>query len=164
MPKNNKSEKPALNTPEGRTAFAAESAAQAEGNPFAVALFGAPAGNLETLIAKAERRNMPQMLKPGEVPEGAVVSGEIIKVVDSPVSTVKGKLLWLRHDNGTEFLFPCTGVIRNALAPGVEAGKELQAALEKEIGKTFIAKRMPSKQSAKYKKEMYMFDVFTVKA
>jgi hypothetical protein len=159
------SKKHKLNTPEGRTEFAKESEAAAPENAMALSLFGAPAENsaLEKLMEKAERRNMPQMIKPGEVPLGGIVSGEIVKIVDSPVSTVKGKLLWLRHDNGTEFLFPCTGVVRNALAPGMEPGKELQAALEKEIGKTFIAKRLPSKTSAKYKKEMYMFDVFTVK-
>lgn len=155
-----------LNTPEGRTQFAEESVKAAAENNMAVTLFGAPAENsaIEKLMAKAERRNLPQMVKPGEVPLGGIVSGEIVRVVDSPVSTVKGKLLWLRHESGQEFLFPCTGVVRNALAPGVEAGKELQAALEKEIGKTFIAKRLPSKTSNKYKKEMYMFDVFTVKA
>lgn len=109
---------------------------------------------------KLVRRNLPPMIKPGEVPMGSVVSGEIIKVVDSPVTTVKGKLLWLRHESGTEFLFPCTGVIRNALVPGKTEGKELTDALNAEVGKTFFAKRLPNKPS-KYKKEMFMFDVFT---
>lgn len=159
--------KPGLDTEDGRTNFAKESAAGAEPvNTMAMQLFGTPAGgSIEKLIGNAERRNLPQMVKPGEVPLDGIVSGEILKIVDSPVSTVKGKLLWLRHESGSEFLFPCTGTIRAALASGIPAenGKELQAALEKEIGKIFIAKRMPSKTSAKYKKEMFMFDVYTVK-
>lgn len=164
------SKKNKLNTPEGRTQFAEESAeaaaAENPGGGLALALFGGTANaGLEKLMEKAERRNLPQMVKPGEVPEGGVVSGEIVKVVDSPVSTVKGKLLWLRHlETGHEFLFPCTGVVRNALAPGVEAdSKELQKALESEIGKVFLARRLPSKTSGKYKKEMFMFDVYTFK-
>lgn len=107
------------------------------------------------------RRNMPPMIKPGDIPVGAAISGEIVSVVDSPVSTIKGKLLWLRHSSGQEFTFPCTGVIRNALAPGKKEGEELDKVLEKEVGKTLYAKRLPDKTSSKYKKTMYMFDVFT---
>ncbi len=114
--------------------------------------------------SKLVRRNLPQMIKPGDVPLGGTVSGEILKVVNSPVSTVKGKLLWLKHDNGTEFMFPVTGVIRSALAPGIKADdKELQSVLEENVGHLFIAKRTESKQSEKFKKEMFMFEVFTVK-
>jgi len=143
-----------------QTEFAAESAAQSvQPSQAMVALFAANP-EASARLDKLERRNMPQMVKPGDVPMNGIISGEILKVVDSPVSTVKGKLLWLRHDSGAEFTFPCTGVIRNALAPGKD-GKELDAALEKEIGKTFYAKRTPDKQSAKYKKSMFMFDVFT---
>ncbi len=122
-----------------------------------IALF---ANNPGVDIGKLERRNMPQMIKPGDVPMGGIVSGEIIKIVNSPVSTVKGKLLWLKHSSGTEFTFPCTGVIRNALAPGLE-GKDVDAALQAEVGKLFFAKRTMDKQSQKYKKNMFMFDVFT---
>jgi hypothetical protein len=106
------------------------------------------------------RRNMPTMVKPGEIPVGTTISGEIVAFVDSPVSTVKGKLIWLRHQNGTEFTLPCTGVIRNALVPGKD-GAELEKALEKEVGKMFYATRTPDKQNSKYKKSMFMFDVFT---
>jgi len=135
-----------------------------------IALF-APSKTIDA--TKLVRRNMPQMIKPGDVPLGAIVSGEIIRICQSPVSTVKGKLLWLKHESGTEFTFPCTGVIRNALIPGIKgptdemkdaerdaAEKTMTAALEKEIGKTFYAKRLESKPS-KYKKEMFMFDVYT---
>lgn len=135
-------------------------------SPAMVALFAA--SGAEAKLAKLERRNMPQMFKPSDVPIGGIVSGEIIKVVDSPVTTVKGMLLWLRHESGQEYTFPCTGVIRNALAPGKKEGKELTDALDKEVGKMFYAKRLenkPSKYNAdlagKVKKEMFMFDVFT---
>ncbi len=127
-----------------------------------LALFAAPAGISDA--TKLVRRNMPAMVKPGDVPLGGVVSGEILKVVDSPVTTVKGKLLWIRHSSGQEFLFPVTGVIRNALAPGLsddEKGKHLTIALQKEVGNLIVAKRTESKPS-KYKKEMFMFDVFTM--
>lgn len=142
------------------TNFAAESEATAKENAPSAAMLALfkPGGN--ALPANLKRRNLPQMVPPGEIPVDAIVSGEIIDVVDSPVSTVKGKLLWLRHESGAEFTFPCTGVIRNALAPGL-SGKELDEALKKEIGKNFYAKRTLDKQSAKYKKAMFMFDVFT---
>lgn len=113
--------------------------------------------------SKFERRNMPPMIKPGDVPVGAAISGEIVAVLESPVSTVKGYLLHLRHQTGQEFTFPCTGVIRQALAPGKKEGDELVKALEKEIGKILFAKRLPDKMSAKYKKPMFVFDVYTGK-
>ena len=147
-----------LITPEGRTAFAKESEAAAEEiKSTALAIFGDVAAFDSE---KFKRRNLPQMVKPGDVPIGAVVSGEVMAIVESPVSTIKGKLLHLKHASGQEFLFPCTGVIRNALAPGKEAGAELNKALEKEVGKLFFAQRQPGKPS-KYKKEMFMFDVYT---
>jgi hypothetical protein len=145
-----------------KTKFAAESEAASTGpSPAMLALFQ-PSDKAVQVMDTLERRNMPAMYKPGDVPIGGVVSGEIMKVVDSPVSTVKGKLLWLRNDSGIEFTFPCTGVIRNALASGVkDDGDKLTEVLEKEIGKMLYAKRLPDKQSTKYKKPMFMFDVFT---
>jgi hypothetical protein len=123
----------------------------------ALAIF-APAG--AGLPAGLKRRNMPTMITPGNVPVGAVISGEIVDIVDSPVSTIKGKLLHLRHESGQEYTFPCTGVIRNALAPG-KKDDEADAALRKEIGKKFYAQRLADKPNTKYKKTMYMFDVYT---
>lgn len=109
---------------------------------------------------KMKRMNMPAMVKPSDVPVGSAISGVIKSVHNSQVSTVKGKLLWMQHESGAEFTFPATGVIRNALAPGVDGEKELTAALEKFVGKTLVAKRLDDKTSAKYKKAMFMFDVF----
>jgi len=114
----------------------------------------------ETIPDKLVRRNLPPFLKPGEIGIGITVSGEIIAVVDSPSTTVKGKLLHLRHSSGTEFTFPCTGSIRNALAPG-KKDDELEKSLQQEIGKTIYLTRMADKLSEKYKKNMFIFDVRT---
>ena len=125
----------------------------------AVALVANP-GSVD--LSQFTRRNLPQMVKPGEIPVGGVVTAEIIAVVDSPVSTVKGKLLHLRNEAGKEFTFPATGTIRNALAPGkTEDGDELQKALEKFVGKLIVLERAEDKMSAKYKKTMFMFNVYT---
>ncbi len=111
--------------------------------------------------SELKRRNMPRLVKPGDVPIGGVISGVIVDIVDSPVSTVKGKLLWLRHESGIEYTFPVTGVIRNALAPGCKGDdNELGTKLKEEVGKTLVAKRLENSPS-KYKREMFMFDVFT---
>jgi len=107
-------------------------------------------------LDKMKRRNLPTLVKHSSVPVGGIVSGEIIQVIDSPVTTVKGKLLWLRHKSGTEFTFPCTGVVRSALAPGLD-GKEYDAALDKEIGKNFFAKRTETGGTGK----QIGFDVYT---
>jgi hypothetical protein len=149
-----KNETPA--TPETETQAAPASAPSAA----MVALFE-PRDGGKLDLSELERRNQPRMYKPEEVPIGGAVVAVIVKNVPSPVSTVKGRLLWLRHENGEEFTFPCTGVIRNALAPGVDNEKELVAALDKFNGKVLVAKRTPDKISGKYKKAMFMFDVFT---
>lgn len=131
-------------------------ASTVEENPQAMQIF-TPAGAID--FSQFKRRNLPAMIKPGDVAVGGIIEAEILGVVDSPVSTVKGKLLHLQA-GATEFTFPATGVIRNALAPGKD-GDELQAALEKYIGKIIILVRTPDKMSAKYKKSMFMFDVYT---
>jgi hypothetical protein len=118
--------------------------------------------------SKVERRNAPNMLKPGDVPmwtpeNPVILVAEIIKVLDSPTSTIKGKLLWLRTKQGHEFTFPCTGQIRNALAPGVkDDDAKLRDTLEKEIGKIIYLKRVPGKMS-KFNNEMFGFEVYTSK-
>jgi hypothetical protein len=144
-----------------QTKFAAESAAEATApSPAMLALFQS-GGDVEKSYGKLERRNVPQMIKPSDVPVGQAITGEIVKIVPSMKSDIKGKLLWLRHESGQEFLFPCTGVIRNALIPGVEGEKDQTAALEKEVGKILVCKRGADRMSGKYKKPMFMFDVFT---
>ena len=123
-------------------------------NKNALAIFG------ENKSAEGfERLNLPVMFKPSEWPIGQTAVCEVVKIVDSPVSTVKGKLLWLKSAaNGQEFTFPCTGTIRNALAAGLE-GDKLDSKLNSYVGKTIALTREPDKTSAKYKKNMFMFDV-----
>lgn len=117
---------------------------------------------------KTVRLNKPAMIKPSDIPVGQQISGKVLDVCDSMVTTVKGKLLHLQHENGTEYMFPATGVIRNALAPGIRGdddkdSKALVAALKEYIGQTLIFRRLDNKTSSKFKKEMFMFDVELVK-
>lgn len=129
-------------------------------SPAMLALFS-PAGSLAT-IKKSDRLNFPVMLKPADFPLDAVLQGEIVKIVDSPVTTIKGKLLWLKLAGDKEITFPCTGVVRSALAPGIDADdkKGLQAALDKHIGKVLTLKRSLDGRSKKYDRNVFMFDVF----
>lgn len=112
-------------------------------------------------LSKFKRKGMPTMVKPEQLPIGSIVQAEIVEVLPSPVSTIKGFLLHLKGiPSGTEFTFPCTGVVRNALAPGVrDDDTKLKAALDKYAGKEIVLKRLPNKPS-KFKKEMFCFDVF----
>lgn len=112
---------------------------------------------LEVDTSKFTRKNVPQILKPGDMPVGGGFQAEIVSVVDSPVSTVKGKLLWLKTTAGQEFTFPLTGDVRNSLAPGKE-GDELEKALKPLIGKTLIVKRAADKAGTE--KKIVKLDVF----
>lgn len=133
----------------------------AEREAKALVLFTVPEIDQKKLV----RRNLPQMIKPGDVPEGQAISGVIVDVVNSPVTTVKGKLLWIRHSSGAEFLFPVTGTIRAALAPGLKGEDEgLVKQLKTEIGNTIVARRLADKPNKAYNRDMFMFDVFTTKA
>ncbi len=118
-------------------------------------------GNGAIDLSKFKRQGMATMVKPEQLPVGSVTQATIVAVLNSPVSTIKGFLLHLKHKSGVEFTFPCTGVVRNALAPGVrDDDKALKAALEAYTGKELVLVRQPNKPS-KFKKEMFVFDVFT---
>lgn len=131
-----------------------------------VALFTATEPVLEEDVV---RLNLPPMMKPEQFPiwtaaEPKALRCKVVKIVPSPNSTIKGKLLWLKTRDGSEITFPCTGVIRNALAPGIkDDDAKLEAALEKYVGTELIFKRTPNKLS-KYGKAMFMFEVMQVKA
>lgn len=131
-------------------------------SPAMLALFNAPAGMEKKLV----RRNLPQLVKPDQVPVGGLVSGVILKIVEQASKTGDAMFsLWLRHESGAEFLFPVGGVIRNALLPGVDR-KDVAAikkGLTAEVGAMFAAKRLDDKQSESFKKKMFVFDVFTSK-
>ncbi len=147
--------------------------AETPGNPETAVATRAPSDKMLALFAssankfanaKIERRTLPRMLLPKDFPIGAVLSGVIHDVVNSPASTVKGKCLWLNLPDGTEVLFPCTGVVRSALAPGISADDEkLVSVLKKECGKTLFLKRLENAMNKKFGKEQFMFDVYTAK-
>ena len=98
-----------------------------------------------------KRRGIPQMLDWKTIPIGGIVAGEIIAILNSPNSSIEGKLLHLRMESGNEISAPITGSIRKALSEN----------LEEEVGKKFAAVRLDDKISEKYKKNMYIFDVYT---
>ena len=146
---------------------------------WAVSLFGA--GSKDRILASLKRLNLPRMIKAtdadGEnIPVDGIVAGIIVDVVPSPVSTIKGSLLWLHlvdfgedgtpMANGREITFPAVGVVRAALAPGVEsdAGKDngqdkARKAMLEHKGKLIVLQRQPDKMNSKYKKAMGMWDV-----
>lgn len=130
-----------------------------------LALFAKPSG---IDLSKAKRINLPAMILPKNFPiyseeNQAVLIGEIVKGVNSPASTVKGKCIWLKLPNGDEKLLPCTGTIRSALFPGVEADSpKLIDEINKLKGKTYAFKRLENIANNKYKKDMFSFDVFEI--
>lgn len=128
---------------------------ETKSSPFA-ALFSKPT---EVQLDSSKRLNMPVMMKQKDFPVGAILQGEIVKVVDSTVTTVKGKLLWLRLADGTEITFQCTGDVRSALAPdaGAEDKPALQKALEKHVGKMLTLKRGVDNGNTR---SNYSFEVF----
>ena len=146
---------------------------------WASTLFGA--GTKERLLATLQRKNLPRMVKAvdadGEnIPVDGVVLGVIVDVVPSPVSTIKGSLLWLALvdpaedgtllPNGRKITFPAVGTVRAALAPGVSSdegrdnGQEkARKAMLQYKGYLIALTRQPDKLNAKYKKAMGMWDV-----
>src|SRR5271169_1236275 len=81
----------------------------AQGKPnaatWAMAMFGP--NSRERILATLQRKNLPRMLKAvdtdGEnIPVGGTILAILVDVVASPVSTVKGSLLWLALVNPQE--------------------------------------------------------------
>lgn len=143
-----------------KTNFATESEAGAAPVNSLLALFGdtEPDPELQGIIGGLERRNLPPMIKPGDIPVGGAIQGTIVKFVESPSEEIKGRLIWLNY-KGIDFCVPCTGSIRNAFAPGKkDDDASLDAILAKEVGKFMWARRLPDKPS-KFKKSMFVFDV-----
>lgn len=107
-----------------------------------------------------KRLNLPPMLAPSEVPIGASVTGKIINIVPSFSKDVDGYLMHLQHPNTTEFVFPLTGTIQNAVFPGLE-DEEIEEKAPKVFGKTIQFKRLADGSSKKHPNNpMFMFDVF----
>jgi len=133
-----------------------------------------------SVLDEMERRNMPRLIKAvdrnGEnIPVGGMVCAVLVDVIPSPVSTVKGSLLWLHLvtfkgkvpvATGQEITFPATGVIRQALAP--EANEEdrnirqdhARQDMLKLKGRLLIMTRQPDGIDRNLKKTMTTWDVF----
>jgi hypothetical protein len=162
--RNNKSKvmaKKQSNFSEESAAANPEAAAAAEAargpSPEMLAMFAA-----RTDINKKSlnRLNLPMMIKPTYIPVGGQICGKILGILDSPVSTIKGKLLHLDLA-GKEVCFPVTGAIRSALAPGIKDDDiKLRGVLEKYIGKYILAERGPNKPS-KFGRDLFTFEVYT---
>lgn len=124
--------------------------------------------NTSAIPAGAKRLNLPQIVKPDSVPVGACITSKLLECVDSPVTTVRGKVLLMQHEpSGVEFLFPCTGTIRKALAPTFVGDKDddksgdlLKATVNKYAGKTITLMRQPDGSSKTYGRSMFVFDVY----
>lgn len=115
-----------------------------------------PADQVE-LPKGLKKLNLPPMIKPDQVPVGSIVSGEIIALANSISNRAdmrESKLIHLRHDSGTEFLFPLTGVIKKAIGgdDGVTAN----------VGKKLFIKRNADTETTKYGgvKKVFQFDVY----
>lgn len=116
---------------------------------------------------KAEKKSLPPMVLPGQIPVGAEMAMEIVDAVDSPVTTVKGKLLSVRAiapghpSDGTEYCFPATGVVRSFLvgSDAKDDDKDTLPKLQKLRGKVLIAKKLPGKSNKKGGRDVHMFDL-----
>jgi hypothetical protein len=150
--------------------FAEESAEQnpqAAGNAATTTATGPSPAMLAMFAARVDvnkksmkRLNLPQLIKPDYIPVGGQISGKILAILDSPVSTIKGKLLHLETKAG-EFCFPVTGAIRSALAPGVKDDDiKLREKLEKYVGQYLYAERGMNKPS-KFGRDLFTFEVYT---
>ncbi len=129
---------------------------------------------LEALMVSTPKISMTDLVDAKALPVGAVVSGIILEVRKSFNPKVSEPLLLLEHTNEetkekTQFLFPVTGTVREALAPGMKradtdaAKAALKAQLESHIGNLFIARKKDGKLNKEHNKDMHMFDIWSVK-
>jgi hypothetical protein len=94
---------------------------------------------------KLKRLTAPPIIKPSDLTSrpGVAISGEIVGVKPSPVTTYKSELLMFRHASGKEFAFPATAIVVRALADhfGVEQSKfDLKRAIGLKLAIAGIAK------------------------
>ena len=107
----------------------------------------------------AKRLNLPRLIKGGDMPIGAALSGEIIAVIENftgKADMKNSQVLHLKTESGNEILFPLTGVIKKALS--MKDGKPCEPT--DYIGETIHIVRQPDGMSGKYKKAMFVFDVY----
>lgn len=111
-------------------------------------------------VDKLQRRSIPQIIKPETCPVGKAITGEIVDAMPSPTTSVKGNLLLIKHENGSEFMLPVMGTIRTALV-GTKTEDEVLPALKKEIGNKIVCRRVASNSTGARSKAV--FEVFTSK-
>lgn len=98
------------------------------------------AAELEKEMATAERLNLPQMVDLKKMPVGMTVHGAVVKLVENFTGKKdmrKARLIQCKNRNGTEFLLPLTGVIKNAvkqfLIPSAELREQAEARAKAEF-------------------------------
>jgi hypothetical protein len=151
--------------PDAKLTAAATTEAEATAKKnYMLTLFKAPSG---IDLSKAKRKNMPSMIKPGDIPifteeNQAVLICKVIEGVKSFKSTVKGICIHVKLANGDERLLPCTGAIRQALVPGIEAddAPKLIKAVGELKGNVYAFKRLPNTMNKQYNKEQFIFDIY----
>lgn len=121
------------------------------------------------LTAGMVRKNMPQLVTPLQVPVGSSLVAILTGVFPSPRSDIKGYLLGMlvltvdengKETDNMEISFPCTGSIRQALAPGMKDDNAgLLKALEAYKGFKIVLFRQPNTINRNFKKEQFIFDV-----
>lgn len=116
---------------------------------------------------KVEKLNLPPLVPPGQIPIGGIVSGALVKVIknftgSTEDSMKKSMVVHLKHETGTEFLFPLTGTIKKSMTSLLdEKGETL---LPKYVGKKVWFQRGQDGKAKKYGgKPMFMFDVIVEK-
>jgi hypothetical protein len=118
--------------------------------------------DVSELPKNAKKLTLPPLVKPDQMPVGTILSAVIVGIAPSisPREDMRGsKLIHLRHDSGTEFLFPLTGTIKKAL--GGEKG-----IVENYIGKRLVIQRQADGETRKYcapgepAKKVFMFDIY----
>jgi len=130
MAKNNKTEQPAKEDTTNEIEMTAtfptpeksKSAAMSPKIASLAAMFGANPDDEK----KIKKLTLPPIVKPAEIMGGICIAGEIIDVVDSPVSTYKSKLLKFKHHSGNEFMFPATAVVKRALNTALLEEKKIK--------------------------------------
>lgn len=96
-----------------------------------------------------KRISLPPIIKPKEWPLDAVLTGRLVRVLESPNPTFKSQLLCMTAPDGTEFCLPAVAAIAKALGNAADY-----------IGKTLVIKKTGMKTSEQHKRNFPTFDIF----
>lgn len=101
-----------------------------------------------------EQRSLPPIVKPREMPVGAMLVGKITGIMPSPIKEYKSRIIQMtRPGDGFRFCFPMTAVIDKAMG----ANEQEQ---DDQIGNILLIKKTGTQKSKKGKKDMNLFEVF----